>query len=373
MHPLSTLAAATPTLIDDLREFYETGLLGWVLWGATGIVIHLASWFVFWLQIGRHNNLKRQSKTRRTIVVAVVFVVLVFVWLVLIPVEDDSVRKTIATVFAVGVTGLITLSSTTLAANFMAGLMLRQVGTFRVGDFVRVEDHFGRVTARGAFHIEIQTETRDLVTLPNAYLISRPLEVVRHSGTMVTCEVSLGYDIAHERVEEGLRRAVELAGLSDPHVLVLELNDFSVQYRVAGFLEKVESIVTTRSRLRQAVLCVMREERIEIVSPTFMKQRRMEEPVIPEVVQPAEEVQNGTSDSELEKLVFDKAEDARRLERVVEKLKEAREQRKKLTYESKSGGGDLDADELARQVKRNERLVEYLEDLEARLRDEQEE
>ena len=32
-----------------------------------------------------------------------------------------SVRKTLATVFAVGVTGLITLSSTTLAANFMAG------------------------------------------------------------------------------------------------------------------------------------------------------------------------------------------------------------------------------------------------------------
>lgn len=370
MSCLAVIAGASPTLIDDLREFYESGLLGWILWGGTGVGIHFAAWFVFWLYVGRHDELKRRSKVRRSLVVAVVFAVLVFVWLVLIPVEDDSVRKTLATVFAVGVTALVTLSSTTLAANFMAGLMLRQVGTFRVGDFVRVEEHFGRVTARGAFHVEIQTETRDLLTLPNAYLIARPLNVVRHSGTMVTCELSLGYDVAHERVEEALRRAVELAGLTDPHVLVLELNDFSVQYRVAGFLEKVESIVTTRSRLRRAVLSVMREERIEIVSPTFMNQRRVEEPVIPEAVPSAEESQNGERDSELEKLVFDKAEDAERLERVVEKLREARERTRELA--GGPGGGDTDADELARQVERNERLVEYLEGLEARLREDQE-
>ena len=38
---------------------------------------------------------------------------------------------------------------------------------------------FGRVTERGLFHTEIQTEDRDLVTLPNLYLVTNPVKVVR--------------------------------------------------------------------------------------------------------------------------------------------------------------------------------------------------
>jgi len=37
-----------------------------------------------------------------------------------------------------------------------------------------VGDYFGRVTERGLFHVEIQTEDRDLATLPNMFLVSQP-------------------------------------------------------------------------------------------------------------------------------------------------------------------------------------------------------
>ena len=52
--------------------------------------------------------------------------------------------------------------------------MLRTVRNFRAGDFIRVNDQFGRVTDRGLFHVEIQTADSDLITLPNLYLAAEP-------------------------------------------------------------------------------------------------------------------------------------------------------------------------------------------------------
>ena len=60
---------------------------------------------------------------------------------------------------------------------------------FRPGDFVRVGERLGRVTERGLFHTEIQTEDRDLTTLPNLYLVTNPVTVVRASGTIVSTTV----------------------------------------------------------------------------------------------------------------------------------------------------------------------------------------
>ena len=63
---------------------------------------------------------------------------------------------------------------------------LRAVRNFRMGDFIRVAEHFGRVSERGLFHTEIQTENRDLTTLPNLFLVTHPVTTIRTSGTIVS-------------------------------------------------------------------------------------------------------------------------------------------------------------------------------------------
>ena len=68
-------------------------------------------------------------------------------------------------VFGLIVTGALAISSQSIIANAMAGLMLRSSSSFRPGDFIEVADQMGRVTERGLFHTEIQTADRDLVTL----------------------------------------------------------------------------------------------------------------------------------------------------------------------------------------------------------------
>ncbi|MEE4661469.1 MAG: mechanosensitive ion channel domain-containing protein, partial [Halieaceae bacterium] len=123
-----------------------------------------------------------------------------------LPVSETS-RGQILSLLGIIITAVIALSSTTFVSNIMAGLMLRAVNSFRPGDYIRCEQHFGRVTERGLFHTEIQTPDRDLATVPNLFLVNNPLTVVHESGTIISAELSLGYDIAHQRVEELLKQA----------------------------------------------------------------------------------------------------------------------------------------------------------------------
>ena len=173
----------------------------------------------------------------------------------------------------------IALSSTTLIGNAMAGLMPRSVKSFHLGDFVRIGDHFGRVTEHGLFHVEIQTEDRDLTTLPNLYMVTNPVKVTLSSGTIVSAEVSLGYDIPNGKVEDCLKDAASNAGLSDPFVLITDLGDFSVSYRISGMLTEVRHLISVQSRLRRMMLDGLHRSAITIAGfePISPQQRRFQE------------------------------------------------------------------------------------------------
>ena len=89
-------------------------------------------------------------------------------------------------------------------------------------------------------HTEIQTEERDLTTLPNLYLISNPIRVMRQSGTLLSVEVSLGYDVSRHTVEQLLVQAALDTGLESPYLQILNLGDFSVSYRISGLLKETQ-------------------------------------------------------------------------------------------------------------------------------------
>ncbi len=259
-----------------------------------------------------------------------------------LPISENT-RGQLLSLIGLVLTAMIALSSTTFVANAMAGFMLRSVGGFRPGDFVRVADQFGRVTERGLFHTEIQTEDGDLAELPNLFLVSHPVTVVRSTGTVVSATVSLGYDVPHPEAEALLVQAAESAELEDPFVQVLELGDFSVQYRAAGFLRDVKQLLTTRSNLRRRMLDALHGAGVEIVSPTFMNQRRLEPErrFVPARAE-AEPEAPAPEEPPVEERIFDKAEQAGRLEAL-------RAERKRLLEEAEA----LDAQ--AREARADER------------------
>jgi small-conductance mechanosensitive channel len=227
---------------------------------------------------------------------------------------NDALRGQLLSLIGILLSAAIALSSTTFIGNIMAGIMLKALRSARPGDFITVADLTGRITEMDLLHTEIQTEFRDLVTVPNLYMVTQPLQVVRASGTIISAEVSLGYDVPRRRVDEVLRRAAEQCGLSNGFVQVRELGDFAVTYRVAGLLEDVKGLISARSALRESMLDTLHEAGIEIVSPSFMNTRalRADQVFVPASrVAPVPEAR-----VQAEALAFDKAEEAASLEKI---------------------------------------------------------
>lgn len=260
----------------------------------------------------------------------------------------------------------IALSATTFVGNIMAGLMQRAVKAFRPGDFISVGEHFGRVSEQGLFHVEIQTEMRDLTTMPNLYLATNPVKVIRASGTLITAEVSLGYDVPRKKVEKCLRKAAEAADLTEPFVHIVELGDFSVTYRVVGLLTNIKSLITARSRLKEMMLDHLHDTKIEIVSPTFMNQRQIREGnlFIPQVSKTEEAAPaNGVS---VEAVVFDKADEAETIENLKKRQQLIKDEILEIRDEIEKASDENDKKRLTEKLKhtvtRADRLAAYIEE-----------
>jgi small-conductance mechanosensitive channel len=237
---------------------------------------------------------------------------------------DESLRNQLLSLIGVLLSAAIALSSTTFIGNILAGIMLKAIRSARPGDFITIGDLTGRITEMDLLHTEVQTEFRDLVTVPNLTMVTQPLQVVRASGTIVTAEVSLGYDLPQATVREHLCRAAEATGLKDAFAHVRELGDFSVTYRVAGLLEDVQSLISARAALRASVLDTLHAAGIEIMSPNFMVTRASspEARVIPPV-QPRGETEEKRPPEEI---AFDKAAEAASIEELRDAIERIDEQ-----------------------------------------------
>ncbi|MHC4743653.1 MAG: mechanosensitive ion channel family protein [Planctomycetota bacterium] len=352
--------SSVPTHIlqaNILRDFYDK-IPGLCAVAAIIAALWLANWFL----LHRKRDLNEESRfPRRIAMILLVGLGLVLI-IIALPVSDAT-QGDLFRLLGLLLTAAIALSSTTFIANVMAGLMLRAVRSFRPGDFVEVAEHFGRVSARGLFHTEIQTEDHNLTTLPNLYLISNPIIVVHASGTVVSATVSLGYDNQHSKIQPLLIKAAERAGLEDPFVQVTELGDFSVTYRAAGFLPEVKQILTARSNLREMMLDTLHGAGVEIVSPTFMNQRRIaeKERTVPD--EKASSLKRSVAkDGVPEELIFDKAEKAEK----IEKLKSAKDRLNAEIEELRTDLKKADEDQkasLERKIARREKRAEAVQEI----------
>ena len=224
--------------------------------------------------IKRHKDLGNERVLPRQIIMLALTFIGVIATALALPVSDSSRNQIIALIGLV-LSGIFAFSSSTIFSNIMAGTMLRVTKPFKTGDYIHVGDFFGRVVERGLLDTEIQTEHRELVAIPNVFLISHPISVTLSSGCIVTATVSLGYDQHHATVESLLIESANNSGLEDTFVQIQELGDFSVNYKVSGVLKDVKSLLTARSNLRRSMLDMLHAHKVDIVSPTFMNQRVM--------------------------------------------------------------------------------------------------
>ncbi|MCF2946810.1 mechanosensitive ion channel [Paraglaciecola aquimarina] len=287
-----------------------------------------------WYLISTRPELGNEGKFSRQLILLFLTIICILAVVIVLPIEA-SFRNQIIGLIGILLSGMIAFSSTSIIANLMAGVLLRITKPFRTGDFVKVGEFFGRVSERGLFETEIQNESRELIAIPNTYLVNNPVSTVRSSGAIVSASLSLGYDVHHSEVETILIKAAGESGLEDPFVNILELGNYSITYRVSGVLNEVKGLITARSNLFRAILDELHGQDIEIMSPTFMSQRRVAEDE--KMIPTSSKVKTNKVTVVAEEIIFDKAEQAAQTEGAKQELSD---DIKDLEIQLKDASGD---------------------------------
>jgi len=151
-------------------------------------------------------------------------------------------------------------------------------------------------------------------------------------------------------------------------VRIRALGDFSVTYEVSGRLAETKKYLGSKSNLHRAVLDTLHAQHLEIVSPTFMNQRQVEDgrEFIPHVIKKRTE-ENGNEFGP-DTVVFDKADRVERGEELSERIALLDEELANLeTVLKKSSDEEKPSLERIRDSRRQfrERLATRLESLQA--------
>lgn len=283
---------------------------GLITVGIVCVVIVLATNAYFAKKVAADNSAKYFRQLFHSI-----FFIIACVALVAASPIGQTLKGQILSLIGIIVSGAIALSSTTLLGNALAGIIMRITRNFKSGDFIQVNEYFGKVSARNLLNIEIQTFDRGLISLPNQYMVSNPMKVLPESGVFVAVEVSLGYDVQRSKVERALLNAAKQNEIENAYVEVKSLLDHSIVYVLHALVTDLERYVSTKSKLHACTVDELHKAKVEIVSPRFVNSRPIDNtPIIAKDDHIVVDM-----DDNIDDLLFEKANQADRLELLKER------------------------------------------------------
>jgi small-conductance mechanosensitive channel len=176
---------------------------------------------------------------------------------------------------------LLTVGASGAVGNFIAGLMLVFSDTFRIGDRVKVGDTMGDVLETSMSLTRIRTPKNEVVTYPNAMLLSGHLvnysAKAREEGLILHTSVTIGYDAPWRKVHELLvQAALRTPGIVPqpaPFVLQTALNDFFITYEINAYTRSANVMFQIYGELHQNIQDAFNEAGVEIMSPHFTSLR----------------------------------------------------------------------------------------------------
>ncbi len=184
---------------------------------------------------------------------------------------------------------IVSLGSSTVIGNVIAGLVITYMRSFKIGDRIKLNDTMGNVIEKTPLVIRIRTPKNEVVTLPNSFMMSSQTvnysRSAREFGLIIHSEVTIGYDAPWREVHEMLiNSALNTPGvLEDPKPFVLEtsLNDFYPVYQINAYIRDADHMTQIYSDLHQNIQDIFNKNGVEILSPHYRANRDGNETTIP--------------------------------------------------------------------------------------------
>lgn len=184
---------------------------------------------------------------------------------------------------------IVSLGSSTVIGNIIAGLVITYMRPFKMGDRIQLNETTGNVIEKTPLVTRIRTPKNEVVTIPNSFIMSS--HTVNYSasartyGLIIHSEVTIGYDAPWRKVHQLLiDAALATPGVqADPEPFVLEtsLSDWYPVYQVNAYIKDADNMGQIYSDLHQNIQDYFNKAGIEIMSPHYMATRDGNETTIP--------------------------------------------------------------------------------------------
>lgn len=176
---------------------------------------------------------------------------------------------------------IVSLGSSTVIGNIIAGLVITYMRPFKMGDRIKLNDTTGDIIEKTPLVTRIRTPKNEVVTVPNSFIMSSHTvnysTSAREYGLIIHSEVSIGYDIPWRQVNQILiDAALNTPGVVDdprPFVLETSLSDWYPVYQINAYIKEAHKMSQIYSDLHQTIQDKFNEAGIEIMSPHYMAVR----------------------------------------------------------------------------------------------------
>jgi small-conductance mechanosensitive channel len=186
---------------------------------------------------------------------------------------------------------LVSLGSTSVVANIMAGIVITYTRAFKIGDRVRIADTEGDVIERSAFVTRVRTPKNEEVAIPNSMVMNDHIvnfsAQAKEAGVLLHTTVTIGYDVPWPQVHELLTGAAikteQVLNDPSPFVLQTSLDDNYVAYELNAYTRRPSGKQKIASDMHAHIQDAFRDAGIEILSPHYRANRDGSDLTLPAV------------------------------------------------------------------------------------------
>ncbi len=206
---------------------------------------------------------------------------------------------------------LVSLGSTGVVANIVAGTVSTYMRAFQPGDWVRIADTEGTVIKRTTFVTKIMTPKNVIVSVPNAMVLSDHIinysELAKARGVILHTTVTIGYDVpwrqVHELLLSAARATERIEENPEPFVRQTSLDDFYVSYQINGYTNTPNKMMGIYSELHANIQDAFADAGVEIMSPNYSALRDGNRMAVPDDALPKDYKTPAIRIHPLEKLI----------------------------------------------------------------------
>ena len=185
---------------------------------------------------------------------------------------------------------IVSLGSSTVIGNIIAGLVITYMRPFKIGDRIRLNDTTGNVIEKTPFVTRLRTPKNEVVTIPNSFIMSSHTvnysASARQYGLIIHTTVTIGYDAPWRQVHQLLiNAALNTPGVQEdprPFVLETELQDYYPCYQINAYIRDADRYGEIMSALHQNIQDTFNSAGVEIMSPHYVATRDGSSSTIPD-------------------------------------------------------------------------------------------